>query len=102
MPPHKDIKKRLIFGRRERELMRDISADADELKAYEIAMEMENAGYDFYKKMLASAEDEDVKELYRFLISEEETHFELVSSTHQYLKDPAAWFAKEEKPIVEG
>lgn len=102
MPKHKDIKKRVIFGKRESELLKKASPEADELKAYAVAMEMENNGYNFYKKTLESTDDANAKELYKFLLSEEETHFELVSSTYEYLKNPAAWFAKDERPIVEG
>ncbi len=102
MPRHKSIKERLIFGKRESELLKKIKPEADEIKAYKIAMEMENEGYSFYKKTLESVEDPSAKELYKFLISEEEFHFELVSNTYEYLKDPASWFAREEKPIVEG
>ncbi|MDB4349592.1 ferritin family protein [Omnitrophica bacterium] len=102
MPRHKNIKERLIFGKRESELLKKIPAEADELKAYEIAANMENEGYRFYKKTLDEAGDPDVKDLYKFLISEEEVHLELVSNAYEYLRDPAAWFAKEERPIVEG
>ena len=102
MPKHKDIRKRVIFGRREEEMLGNVSADTDELEAYRIAMELENKGYDFYKKTLESVSDPAVKELYKFLLSEEEAHHDLLSSTYEYLKNPAAWFAKDEKPIVEG
>lgn len=102
MPRHKNIKERVIFGKRESELLKKVSHKTDELKAYEIAMEMENDGYNFYKKTLNSVADPNAKELYKFLLSEEEAHFELLSNTYEYLKNPAAWFAKEEKPIVEG
>lgn len=102
MPRHKKIEERIIFGRRELELLRKISSQADELKAYEVAMEMENKGYDFYKKTLNSTTDANARELYGFLLSEEEAHYRLLSDTYKYIKNPAAYFAKEEKPIVEG
>ncbi len=102
MPRHKSIKKRVIFGRRESELLKKVTTEADELKAYKIAMDMENEGYNFYKKTLESITDANAKDLYKFLLSEEESHYELISSTYEYLKNPASWFAKEEKPIVEG
>ena len=102
MPKHKSITERIIFGKREAELLKKVSPDADELKAYEIAMEMENDGYKFYKDTLKSLSDTNAKELYEFLLSEEESHYELISSTYEYFKNPSGWFAKEEKPIVEG
>lgn len=102
MPQHKDIKRRIIFGKSESELLKRVSPAADELEAYKIAMEMENNGYKFYKKTLDSIRDSNAKDLYKFLLSEEEEHFELISSTYEYLKNPAAWFTEEERPIVEG
>ncbi len=102
MPAHKNIKERLVFGKKEMEILKNMPEDADGLKAYEVAMDMENKGYAFYKEQLERSQDPDVKELYKFLISEEETHFELIDSTYKYLKDPASWFAEDEKPIVEG
>ncbi|MBL7068527.1 MAG: ferritin family protein [Candidatus Omnitrophica bacterium] len=102
MPRHKKINDRLIFGKSKHELLKRVKPSADELKAYEIAMGMENDGYDFYKKIEEGTKDPNAKELYKFLLSEEEAHFDLISSTYEYLKDPKSWFAKEEKPIVEG
>jgi rubrerythrin len=102
MPPHKGIKERMIFGRRETEHLKGVKSSTNELKAYEIAMEMENDGYDFYKKALEATQDQNAKELYTFLLGEEKAHFELISDTYEYLKDPAGWFIKAEKPIVEG
>ncbi len=102
VPSHKKINERIIFGKSRAELLKEATADADELKAYEIAMKMENDGHDFYKNALKSTQDENTKDLYNFLISEEKAHFELISDTYEYLKDPEARFAREEKPFVEG
>ncbi|NQT06293.1 MAG: ferritin family protein [Candidatus Omnitrophica bacterium] len=102
MPSHKGINERMLFGKREAELLKNVQVCADELEAYKIAMEMENAGLKFYKDAISSAADQEVKNLYSFMIEEEENHFDLLSNTYEYLKDPAAWFAKEEGPIVEG
>jgi rubrerythrin len=102
MPRHKDIKERLLFGRKEEELLKSVPEGSDALKAYEVAMQMENEGYAFYKKMFEGSQDRDLKDLYKFLLDEEETHYELIESTYKYMKDPEAWFAEQEKPIVEG
>lgn len=102
MPRHKSINERVIFGKRESELLKTVSTGTDEFEAYEVAMNMENEGYRFYKKAMDEAADPDIKELYKFLTIEEEAHYELISSTYEYLKDPGSWFAKNEKPIVEG
>ncbi len=102
MPDHKRIKEKIIFERHQSDMIKSVPVNADELAAYETALKMENEGYKYYKKSLDLAKDSDVKELYKFLISEEEAHSELISNTYEYLKDPAAWFAKDEGLIVEG
>lgn len=102
MPAHKNIKKRVIFGRLEKDIFKGSARGIDSLKAYEIALKMETAGYDFYKKTFESMSDKNVKGLYKFLLSEEQSHFELISSTQYYLENPTSWFIAEEKPIVEG
>ncbi len=72
------------------------------LKAYEVAMEMEKRGYDFYKNISSSTDNPEAKKLFEFLAKEENIHFEILQDTHLYLSNPAEWFKKEEKWLVEG
>lgn len=102
MPQHKDIKERVIFGKNLFKEFGTAAAGADELKAYETAMKLETAGYDFYKKAYDSIDDKNAKGLYKFLIGEEKTHYKLILDTYEYLKNPQDLFFKEEKPIIEG
>ena len=103
MPPHKNIRARLIFGKNQASLFKEAAKDIDQLKAYEIAMQMETDGYNFYKKAQeTSAENPDVKELYKFLVGEEKDHHQLIFNTYRYLKNPEYIFFDKEKPIVEG
>lgn len=102
MIPHKSIKDRLVFGRQPSSMEKAVKKDSNELKAYEIAMKMENDGYDFYKKSFDAAVDPNAKDLYKFLMEEEKAHFELISSSYDFLKNPAGWYIRDEKPIVEG
>ena len=95
-------KGKFLFGRSQAEMLKGVTPGSDEFKAYEIAMKLENDGYAFYKKSYDETEDLALKELFAFLLSEEKRHYELVSSSFAYLKDPAGWFTREEKPIVEG
>ena len=77
MPRHKTIQERLIFGKRESEILKNFIINADDMAA-------------------------EVPERQAWDVAEEEAHYELISSTYKYLKDPASWFAEHEKPIVEG
>lgn len=91
-----------IFNRPLGELKDKAGIDASDLKAYKIAMQTEKDGYDFYKECLEGATDEMVKKLFKFLIEEESTHYQILQDTYQYLAHPADWFAQQERPILEG
>lgn len=74
----------------------------DLTKTYEIAMGMETKGYDFYKKICEKTDDPEARDLFTFLMKEENMHYELLQDTYLYLTAPAQWFEKEEKWLVEG
>ncbi len=77
-------------------------SDEDLLKAYEISMEMEKKGHDFYEKIASSTDNEEAKKLFSFLAKEENSPIEILQDTHLYLSNPSEWFHKEEKWLVEG
>jgi len=91
-----------IFKMPVKELKEKAGIDADDLKAYSIAMKMEKEGYEYYRECLQGATDEKVKKLFQFLIEEESMHYQLLQNTFQYLSHPQDWFAEQERPIFEG
>lgn len=91
-----------IFKRPPEELKDKAGVDANDLKAYNVAMKMEKDGYDFYKECLEGATDDKVKKMFQFLIEEESMHYQLLQDTYFYLAHPADWFAGQERPIFEG
>ncbi len=76
--------------------------EGDLAKTYQISMEMESKGYDFYKSVAIETDNVEAKNLFNFLAKEENLHFELLQDTFLYLTAPAEWFEKEEKWLVEG
>jgi rubrerythrin len=79
-----------------------IKGTDNDLKLYETAMEIEKAGYDFYKKAAEETDDEKAKQLFEWLAKEENTHFEFLQDQHSYLSDPLSWNLDEERWIMEG
>ncbi|MDO8589559.1 MAG: ferritin family protein [Armatimonadota bacterium] len=76
----------------------EVSAtDQPRLEAYRVAMDMERAGHDFYKRAALQASDEKSRRLYEFLAGEEIKHFELIQDTHDFLQQPDALLAVEER-----
>ena len=84
------------------ELETKIKPDSDLEKAYEVAMDFEKQSYDFYKRLADKAKDPQTKRFFEFLMGEENTHYELLQETLEYLNRPADWFKEQEKWIVEG
>lgn len=72
------------------------------INAYEVSMELEKKSHDFYRKTADETEDQEAKDLFLSLAKEENAHFEILQDTYLYLNDPAEWFHKEEKWLVEG
>jgi len=73
------------------------AGDQPRLEIYRVAMDMERHGYEFYKRAAEQALDKQARELYDFLGSEEICHFELIQDTHDYLQQPDALMAVEER-----
>ncbi|HOK55294.1 MAG TPA: ferritin family protein [Armatimonadota bacterium] len=72
-------------------------ADDERLQIYQVAMDMERRGYDFYTKAADKVQDERAKKLLQFLASEEIRHFQIIQDTHSFLQQPDAILAMEER-----
>ena len=69
----------------------------ERMDIYEAALNMERDGFTFYSGAAGKARDEQAKKLYEFLASEERRHFELIQDTRDFLKQPDALLAIEER-----
>ena len=98
--PMKNVK--TVFESMKSEMMKKVSATADELEAFKIAMNMEKEGLESYKKMLAGSNREKEKALLERLVREEEQHYAIFSNTYQFLANTGSWFMWEEQSIVDG
>lgn len=66
-------------------------------EAYRTAMEMERHGHHFYAQAAEKATDEEAKKFYQFLAAEEVRHFEIIQESHDFLTQPDAMLAMEER-----
>jgi rubrerythrin len=80
----------------------NITKDSDLEKAYKAAMGLEKGAYSFYKDLAGRSKDAQAKQFFEFLMGEENTHYELLNETLEYLNHPANWYREQEKWIVEG
>ncbi|OGC13185.1 hypothetical protein A3D23_00980 [candidate division WOR-1 bacterium RIFCSPHIGHO2_02_FULL_53_26] len=98
----KDYIRRIIekVGRRLEE--KPIKTDADLSEAYKAALDLERESYLFYKGLADEAASPTVKAFFKFLMGQENTHYELFQETLEYLDHPGDWFREQERWIVEG
>jgi len=85
-----------------KELQKDVVQDTDLAKAYKAAMGLEKNSYNLYKGLMESSDDAQTKKFFSFLMGEENTHYELLQETLEYLDEPANWYREQERWNVEG
>jgi len=91
-----------IFESLKDQMMDKISASTDELKAIKIAMDMEQEGFEHYKKTAAESKNDKERALFERLAYEEERHYQILENTNTYISDSGNWYMWNEYSIVEG
>lgn len=91
-----------VFASMKDMMMKRVIATEDELEAFKIAMQMEQEGIAFYKKIEMETENVKEKALFERLVKEEQQHFDIFANTYNFMKDTGNWFMWEEHSIVDG
>ena len=91
-----------VFSELKDQMMERVKVSPDELSAVTLALDFEQAGYEFYRKASAEATNPKEKELLTRLVQEEEEHAAILRNTYSFLKDTGDWFMWEERGILEG
>jgi rubrerythrin len=79
-----------------------VKKDSDLDNAYKVALELEKKSFNFYKDLKSRSSDAKAKDFFQFLMGEENTHYQLLQETLEYLDHPANWYREQERWIVEG
>ena len=74
----------------------------DDIKAHETALELEQSAYNFYKEQHDQTDKEETKEFLKWLMEQENAHYELIQKAQDFIKDPTGFYTDEEEWIVEG
>ena len=69
----------------------EIKAHPEQFDFYRLAMEKEQKSLELYKSLLEKTDDEEVKKLLLFLISQEEKHYDLFDEMSQMLRHAEEW-----------
>jgi rubrerythrin len=80
---------------------RGVSVQGD-IAALEYGLETERITRDLYADAAAKTDDEMAKQVYQFLVSQEEKHYQLLDNTHRYLTENETWWDSEEYPFFTG
>lgn len=74
----------------------EVSMLAKQLEVYRFAIEIEEKSINLYKEMLNKAGDEKDKELFSFLIKQEQSHLELFNHIEILVRRPEEWIESAE------
>ena len=73
-----------------------IKESPTQLDVYNFAMDKEREVIELYKEMLEKATDEKDKEIFRFLIKEEENHYLILEDMASHMGRPEEWVESAE------
>ena len=91
-----------IFAEVPEEVRKAAEASEDDIKAVDIALDMEKKSRDAYAKWAEESEDEEIGELFTALTDIEQFHYELLQNTKEYFEKTADWFMVEERWSFDG
>ncbi len=77
-------------------------ADTDDLDAVKTAVDFEEKGVEFYKKLRDASANIKEKEFFNLLSMIEYEHFMSLRDTEEYLASPDTWFIKAEHHMMDG
>lgn len=73
-----------------------------EQEAIQKALDMENASYELYQGRFEEASDQIEKDFYAALAAEEKGHYLVLLDYHEYMTNPAFWFADKGHHSLDG
>ncbi len=82
--------------------IKSLKASADDIKAIDVALGLEEKSYKVYTEAAAKATNPDEKAVLQFIAREENNHWKILDDTRLYLTDWEKWNIKDEKPVIDG
>jgi rubrerythrin len=91
-----------FFGKLVEDLQEQVKPSDDDAKSRQVAMDIEKAGYEYYKKGAEATKDDQLERFFRWLMEQEKSHYMLIRNAFEYMDNPDSFFAGEEHWILEG
>ncbi len=80
------------FNRKLAELRGELQPTSSDAEAYRFALDFENGAEEFYQTKMNETDNEHVRQYYRWLIHEEDSHSKILKSCLDFAENPARWF----------
>lgn len=101
LPPCEPTALEIPLSARARELLaKEVRADASDLDALLLGMQIEHKSYDFYQQAAAQTTDPDGKALYQSLAAAERTHFDVLMLNYEHMLSTGTWLGLTGKDEV--
>ncbi|MBN1621304.1 MAG: ferritin family protein [Endomicrobiales bacterium] len=71
----------------------------DNLKGYELALDMEKKSYDVYKDLYKKSKDPIKKKFFEGLMNEEKEHYDAIANVYNYLTGSGDWLQSDESKV---
>lgn len=99
-----ELNKRLkkIFADVPENVIREIEATDDDIKAIDIALDMERKSRDAYAEWADKSKDKEIHNLFKTLTGIEQYHYDLLQNTKDYFEKTSDWFMMEEGWMFDG
>lgn len=91
-----------VFARLLKEQARQVKAESADLEALQTALGLEEKNERFYRELVPKSQDSFEREFFTRLADEERGHYQLISDTIQYLRDPETWFQEKQRSHLDG
>ncbi len=73
-----------------------IKASPDQIDAYRMALEKEKESIELYEKMISQANDSQSEELFKYLITQEKSHYKIFDELVHHLRHAHEWIESAE------
>jgi rubrerythrin len=74
----------------------------NDIAALEFGLETEDISRELYAEGAEQTDDENARQAYKFLVKQEEKHYQLLQNTHDYLTQNSTWWDGNEYPFFTG
>jgi rubrerythrin len=91
-----------LFGKLIEDLKEQVKPGDDDNRSRRLAMDIEKAGYEYYKKGAETTKNPQLKKFFEWLVEQEQSHYVLIRNAFEYMNSPDSWYAEQEHWLLEG